>query len=98
MVHGGAWQRLPLTAVEPIWQDVTTDFLELREALQELNSLCPRLAQVVRLRYINELNNNQVAEQLGMSLKTVTRDSRYGTRVPEVHDYHGENNTEPGPV
>jgi RNA polymerase sigma factor (sigma-70 family) len=46
----------------------------VHEALQSLASLEPRLAQVVEMRYYGGLDNGEIAQALGVSLRTVERD------------------------
>lgn len=46
----------------------------MREALEELALIEPRLAQLVELRYFDGLANDQIAAALAISLRTVKRD------------------------
>jgi DNA-directed RNA polymerase specialized sigma24 family protein len=48
--------------------------LLVHEALQELAQIDGRLAQVVELRYFGGLENAEIAELMGTSLRTVERD------------------------
>jgi RNA polymerase sigma factor (TIGR02999 family) len=50
------------------------DLLALDEALSELSTVDPRLAQVTELRYFGGLSEQEVARVLSLSRATVTRD------------------------
>jgi RNA polymerase sigma factor (TIGR02999 family) len=50
------------------------DLLALDEALSELTTVDPRLAQVTELRYFGGLSELEVARVLSLSRATVTRD------------------------
>lgn len=57
--------------------DVAEDFgavLELNDALEQLERVRPRLAQVVQLRYFGGLAEAEVAEVLDIDVSTVQRD------------------------
>ena len=75
--RGGGWQRLPLVEVECLWDDVASDLIDLQDALQERATKCPREVKAVRLCYFEELNNKQVAEKLGVSIRTVKGELRF---------------------
>lgn len=50
------------------------EVLRVHEALQELQQIEPRLAQVVEMRYYGGMDNSEIAQALGVSLRTVERD------------------------
>ena len=50
------------------------DVIRLHEALDELSALEPRLARVVEMRYFGGLQEDEVAEALNISIRTVQRD------------------------
>lgn len=50
------------------------DVLRVHEALGELAAIEPRLAQVVEMRYFGGLEHAEIAEALGLGLRTVERD------------------------
>ncbi len=52
------------------------ELLNLDEALQALEKLDPRQAQIVQLRFFAGLRHEEIAEVLGVSLATVNRDWR----------------------
>lgn len=53
------------------------DFLRLSAALQKLEELDPRKAEVVMLRFFTGLEHEQIAGILGVSVPTVERDWRF---------------------
>jgi len=73
--RGGQQQQVSLTAVDG-WNPVTQDeeLLDLDHALSKLEGADPRAARVVELRFFGGLQEDEVAEALGVSLITVKRD------------------------
>ena len=73
--RGGDQQRVSLTAVEG-WNPVarSEDILALDEALSKLEKADPRAARVVELRFFGGLQEQEIAEVLGVSIVTVKRD------------------------
>lgn len=53
------------------------EILELNDALLALDALNPRAAQVVELKFFGGLSGDEIAEQLGVSLRTVNNDWRF---------------------
>ena len=53
------------------------DILELNDALEALNQENPRAAQVVELKFFGGLSGEEIAKQLGVSLRTVNNDWRF---------------------
>jgi RNA polymerase sigma factor (TIGR02999 family) len=75
--HGGAFQKIALDDHGPaIFRDLT-EFLALGEALDRLAELNPRQAQVVELHSFAGLTEEEAAEVLGVSEKTVKNDWRF---------------------
>lgn len=73
--RGGGQSDLKLNA------DIATDMvasneqiIRLHDALDELTALEPRLAKVVEMRYFGGLQEEEVADALSVSLRTVQRD------------------------
>lgn len=71
----------PCQLVRPVSDGSATsshelDMLEIDTALRELESFCPRAAEVVHLRFFLGLSNRQAAESLGISLSTAEADWR----------------------
>jgi RNA polymerase sigma factor (TIGR02999 family) len=50
------------------------EVLRVHDALQELHGIEARLAQVVEMRYFGGMDNSEIAQALGLSLRTVERD------------------------
>ena len=73
--RGGERERVTLTAVEG-WNPVADnrDILDLDQALTKLEKADARAARVVELRFFGGLQENEIAEALGVSLITVKRD------------------------
>jgi RNA polymerase sigma factor (TIGR02999 family) len=75
--HGGAFQKIALDEQGPaIFRDLP-EFLALGEALDRLARLNPRQAQVVELHSIAGLTEEEAAEVLEVSVKTVKNDWRF---------------------
>ncbi len=75
--RGGGALRVTLdeAASESAGQDA--ELLALDEALKGLAEIYPRRSRVVELRYFGGLNNEEVAEVLKVTTKTVERDWRF---------------------
>lgn len=54
--------------------DGEEQILRVHDALEELNSLDPRIVQVVEMRYFAGMTENEVASALGVTDRTVRRD------------------------
>jgi RNA polymerase sigma-70 factor (ECF subfamily) len=73
--RGGGLDRVPLDqAEEAAIAERGDHLLALEDALTRLAAVDERLSQVVECRYIGELTDDETAEALGMSLRTVQRD------------------------
>ena len=78
-----ARKRIPRQSLRPL-QDAdqasllptSVDVLSLHDALGRLSALDPRQAQIVELRYFGGLSETEVAELLGTSRRTLTREVR----------------------
>lgn len=73
--HGGG--ALPVTLTTGIGEavaDTQPEVLLVHEALDELAAIEPRLAQVVEMRYFGGLEHAEIADALGIGLRTVERD------------------------
>jgi RNA polymerase sigma factor (TIGR02999 family) len=67
------------------------DILELNDALETLARKNVRAAQVVELKFFGRLSGDEIAEQLGVSLRTINNDWRFA----KAWLYH-ELGTDPG--
>ena len=75
--HGGAYKKVSLDDQGPvIFQDLPR-FLALNQALERLAQLNARQAQVVELHSFAGLTEEEAAEVLDVSLKTVKNDWRF---------------------
>ena len=73
--RGGNQQRVSLSGIDGLAPvPLNEDMLALDEALSKLATLDPRAAQVVELRFFGGLEENEVADVLGVSAITVKRD------------------------
>jgi len=72
--RGGAAERVSLDEALVVAPERGADLLALDEALNRLAALNPRQAQVVELRYFGGLSEEEAAEALKVSLRTVQRD------------------------
>jgi RNA polymerase sigma factor (TIGR02999 family) len=75
--RGGEQQRVSLTAVDG-WSPVAAseDLIALDQVLSKLEKADPRAARVVELRFFGGLQEEEIAEVLGVSVITVKRDWR----------------------
>lgn len=72
--RGGGLRRIPLDAANLSVSDRADTLLELDVALDRLNELEPRLAQVVECRFFGGLTEDEIASALGVTSRTVRRD------------------------
>lgn len=73
--RGGGQAHLTLdTAIAEQLPQGDMDILRVHEALDELAQLEPRLAQVVEMRYFAGLREQEIAEALSITERTVQRD------------------------
>jgi RNA polymerase sigma factor (TIGR02999 family) len=74
---GGEIMRVPLTDELSWLGERDTDLLDLDRALDRLDSLDPRKAQVVELRFFLACGVEEIAETLGTSKATIDRDLKF---------------------
>jgi RNA polymerase sigma factor (TIGR02999 family) len=72
--RGGTRRRITLDDEELSVDDQAEALLELDEALHRLAELDPRLARVVECRFFGGLTEEEIAEALGVTVRTVRRD------------------------
>lgn len=79
--HGGGRDRLPLDSrvlgLENASHSSDEDLLALDEALSRLSTLDERQGRVVTLMYYAGLTQEQIAELLDVSVRTIERDWRF---------------------
>ena len=72
--RGGAPQRITFDEATLRVDDQAETFLQLDEALDRLAIIDARLARVVELRFFGGLTNEEIAEALGITTRTIDRD------------------------
>jgi RNA polymerase sigma factor (TIGR02999 family) len=72
--RGGGAERVSLDEALVVTPAGGTDLLALDEALGRLDKLNPRQARMVELRYFGGLSEEELAEVLGVTTRTVRRD------------------------
>ncbi len=73
--RGEAWQRVELTDGALV-DEPMVEFLDLADALEELETLNERHARIVDMRMFGELTLDEIAEELELSRTTVKADWR----------------------
>ena len=71
---GGDSARVTFDADAVPGDDQPDVLLALNEALERLTALAPRLAQVVECRFFGGLSEQETADALGLTVRTVQRD------------------------
>ena len=72
--RGGAAVRLSIDDVQVPLEERAADFIALDEALKELAKFDERKARIVEMRFFGGLSDEEIAEVLGVSSRTVLRD------------------------
>jgi RNA polymerase sigma-70 factor, ECF subfamily len=72
--RGGEFQQVDLNESLAIPIEQETDLVALDEALKKLADMNARQSQIVELRYFGGLSEEEIAETLGISSRTVRRD------------------------
>ena len=68
--HGGQLERVDLDAVESAMPVDDEQLLQVHDALERLAAEDPGKAQIVKLRFFVGLNMSEVAEAMGISVRT----------------------------
>ena len=69
-------QKISLDDVREVSSEAAWDLVALDQALTQFAAVDPRKVEIVELHYFGGLNNEEVAEALGISRATVQRDLR----------------------
>jgi len=72
--RGGGRQRVTLDDETIAVDDCAETLLAIDDALDRLGAVEPRLARVVECRFYGGLNDGEIAEVLGLTIRTVQRD------------------------
>jgi RNA polymerase sigma factor (TIGR02999 family) len=72
--RGGTQRAVYLDLPNGIGKDQGLDLVALDEALDALSALDPQQAQAIELRFFGGLTTREIADALGVSTATVTRD------------------------
>jgi RNA polymerase sigma factor (TIGR02999 family) len=72
--RGAGGPKISLSAAEEFTKGSDTELLALDEMLNRLSSIDPRQSRVVELRFFGGLSEEETAETLGISVRTVKRD------------------------
>ncbi len=73
--RGGAAEHRELdTEIIESVPSAANEILEVHAALEDLRRIDERLAQVVEMRYFGGMEDGEIAEALGLSTRTVSRD------------------------
>lgn len=76
--RGGSWRRVTLDDAYSLGKDHRLDLLALEQALEKMERLDPRQAQIVKLRLFGGLSVDEAAAMLDVSTRTVERDWKMG--------------------
>lgn len=74
--RGGGAKKLELKEALVVSETNADEFLALHEALEALEEFDARKARVVEMRYFSGMTGEEIAEALGVSVPTVTRELR----------------------
>jgi RNA polymerase sigma factor (TIGR02999 family) len=72
--RGGRCHKVPLDAALVYAEDQSDQLLMVNEALDRLAQWDPRQCRIVEMRFFGGLSNEEVAEVLGISARTVKRE------------------------
>lgn len=71
--RGGSWEQIELDTSHPDADSKAQEILDVQGSLDELEQLDPRLRQVVECRYFAGYTEQETADALDLSLRTVQR-------------------------
>lgn len=72
--RGGDWLRVSLVEADQSPQEDSASILALDEALASLEKFDPRKSRIVELKFFGGLSQEEIAEVMGLALRTVQRD------------------------
>lgn len=71
--HGGGLERVPVDEIEIAAALPEDRLVQVSDALEEMEKEAPEAAQIVKLRYFAGLTQEQVADSMGVSLRSAER-------------------------
>jgi len=71
--HGGGMDRVPADQIEIVSELPEDRLVQVSDALEDLEKEAPEAAQVVKLRFFAGLTQEQVADSMGISLRSAER-------------------------
>ena len=74
--RGGDLRRVEWDEAVALYEERAIDLLGMNEALERLAGIDPRQARLVELRFFGGLSNQEIAEVLSVSMRTVEREWR----------------------
>jgi RNA polymerase sigma factor (TIGR02999 family) len=74
--RGGEGERVPLEEAEVCGNERPADLTALDEALTRLAAFDERKVQIIELKYFGGMNEDEIAQALGISVRTLGRDLR----------------------
>ena len=75
--RGGGQKRIPLDDIQVAGDAPVNDVVALDKLITQLENQDPRAAEVVRYRFFLGMAEPQIAEVLGVTVRTVQRDWKY---------------------
>ncbi len=72
--RGGSICRIPMDDTLACYEESAIDVIALDEALERLQAVDPRLTELINLRFFGGLSEEETAELLGLSVRTVRRE------------------------
>ncbi|MCI0390463.1 MAG: sigma-70 family RNA polymerase sigma factor [Acidobacteria bacterium] len=72
--RGGGVQQIALDEAPDVAADRGADLIALDDALKVLATMSPRQSQIIELRYFGGLSEEEIAEVLKISTRTIRRD------------------------
>lgn len=76
--RGGGAKKLELKEALVVCDGNSDELLALHEAMEALEAFDERKARVIEMRYFSGMTGEEIAEALGVSVPTVTRELRVG--------------------
>jgi RNA polymerase sigma factor (TIGR02999 family) len=93
----GKWIAIPLDDSAARVECDADEILDISRALERLRGVDSRAATVIEYRFFSGLSTDEIAEELAVSTKTVTRDTEFGLvwMKREFHRRPGRVNPQP---